>query len=224
MNRTISFALSLLVPTAALAGDVIDPLVTLNVHFTESSYLGCGLVDDGAIAVCENLASTSSAEEVFAWIFVAKDGGLVLGDTPGIGAAAFGIEYEATVEISGWALCTGGAEIPQADFGGRWPDSGTGNAVTWAGGCYIAPAEVAKIGFLTAASGSTGLLMTRPDSKITSDGIAVFSCSPESELFLLCEAAMGFGTVGTGSTPVCGNPCDPTPSAEVTWSRMKSLF
>ncbi len=114
------------------------------------------------------LAVTARSTPIFTWILV---GGVpdVDGEHGGIGGLQFGIQYEPTVEVWVWTLCTGGSEIPQDDVDGVWPESGTGNAVTWYDGCYTVTENydgLTRVGFFTMYPGSHGGIRIMNDPRI----------------------------------------------------------
>ena len=119
--------LGLLVPMVANA-QFVDPEVKVVLLASMPSYGGCAdpqyaFMNEG---VCEDLLSYDTSGTPYVWVIVSRNDGW----PDGIGAAQFGIEYDAAV--AAWTLCTGGSEIPVDD----WPQSGAGLAATWAGGCY----------------------------------------------------------------------------------------
>jgi hypothetical protein len=147
------------------------------------------------------------------------DGGF--GTSGGIGGLQFGIEYDPAFALGAWTVCTGGSEIPDAG----WPASGTGNAITWAGGCYPeagAPDGSTKVGFFSVSSEADATLRLTADPRI---GMALAAdCSPT--VVELCEDQLGSGSAieGGRSQNTCGQLCDATPAREVTWGAIKAHY
>lgn len=181
----------------------------------------CERVDEGL----RPLYPYSPVHSEYIWVFV---GNVPDGEGPGtpggVGGIRFGIEYPEELGITSWTLCTGGAEIPQADEGGTWPDSGTGNAVTFSGGCYdpVIKDELALVGVFTYTAQTDGYLRIVDDprfGKVEVNDCALTYSEP-------CDEALGWvGLRHDG--PVGYNPCGvecAVPVAEASWSRLKTLY
>jgi hypothetical protein len=147
MSRTrvlsSAFALALL-PFAAHA---LDPGLGIELVLAPADYAGCGSVSSLEATACEDLDSPGLpvGTRAFLWIAVTYHEGF----PADVGGVQFGIHYS-DLEIDEWSLCTGGIEIRQEG----WPDSGTGNALTWSGGCHTPENDVAVVGFLAPRGGS----------------------------------------------------------------------
>ncbi len=219
----------LTLPTPIMAADEFP--YTLDLHFTEPSYLGCteGTVSDGALrcwVLNPNGIDVGEFEPNFAWVVI---GGVPDGSGPGapggIGGLQFGIEYDSTVDMT-WFLCTGGTESPQADpIDGVWPDTGTGNDVRWPGGCYLVtdnPDGVTKVGLFILTQGSAGLIRVVEDPRI---GQAHATACDES-ISRICRQAMGIGdaTIGGGmGVATCGYLCA-VPVKEGSWGSIRNIY
>ncbi len=231
MRRLITIA-ALLVPVVAKADPGAIDKYTIDVHFQPPSYLGCteGAVADAALN-CDVLnpvaIDVGEFTPNFAWLIAGSiPEGTGPGAEGGIGGLQFGLEYPETVFLGGgFTLCTGGSEIPQDDLDGTWPESGTGNAVTWAGGCYLVtdnPDGVTKIGFIPINPGSTGFLFVRGDPRIGEAQAA--GC--DAITFRICRQLLGCGQTEPGGPPGeirCGGFCA-IPIVESSWGQIKSAY
>lgn len=224
-------SIALLAGSSALAGDNDYPF-TINFDFNPPSYSGCTdpAVADGELscATIDNDLNDYSGAPNYAWVMV---GGVPDGTGPGapggIGGLQFGIMYDASFIVEGWSLCTGGSEIPQTDLGGAWPDSGRGNAVTWAGGCYLVEDNsegVTRVGFFTVNSGSDGMIRITEDPR-TQEATAA-GCDTMS--LRLCRQLLGRGyafgggeRAGDGQT--CGFMCA-VPTRDTSWGALKAIY
>jgi len=223
-----------LVAGAAQADDSYPYSVFL--HFTQPSFAGCdetvgGFMQDALLncGVIDTGASDyGSFSPNFLWILVGNvPDGTGPGAPGGIGGLQFGIEYDATVALGGgFSLCTGGSAIPQDDLQGSWPQSGTGNAVTWGGGCGLVTDNedgVTTVGFIPIAPGSSGIFSIIGDPRI--DGI-VEAADCDTNPTRVCTQALGSADAtvgGTGGESTCGIKCA-TPVAETTWGSLKSMY
>ncbi len=212
---------------------------SLMLHTSPPTYSGCGepTMADGALncgMVYTNGRDYGAYTPVFVWVLIGNvppctpDGG-------GVGGVRFGIEYEPTVLLSGWAVCAG-AEVP--GFG--WPGSGTGNAITWQGGCKCVTANtdgMTKVGFFQCNPGSMGGLWITEDPQVGYAQAA--DCAPIG--FRICRHLMGscvlhpsndpcdvyFAEQGLGYAVSPCNPCGgkcALPTQESTWGSIKSLY
>jgi len=212
MKRLVLVAAAVLIPATAQSQDT---LANMNLHITGPSYAGCeDAAFDGIDAGdCSGLASDAIDGTAFVWIVASREGGFSGG---GVGGAQFGIEHTG-VDATGWTLCTGGSEIPE----GSWPASGSGNAVTWGGGCYDPAGSAAKVGFLGVNNGATGTIAIIADPRIAE----ALWASCDQTTFDICGDNLGGAQLDAGTTPVCGDACEGgTPTEGVTWSQVKSLF
>lgn len=125
----------------------------------------------------------------------------------------------AGLSVDSWIRCTGpsGAELPQDDAGGTWPESGTGNAIAW-GGCYDPLGENAKIGlFLLNAGAVSGSMETTVDPR-DGAGIAAYTDCDVFTWEILGLADIDFDT---GSEPACYVA---PATLETSWGLIKSMF
>lgn len=205
MKRLAWCLVALMVPAIASAQDDADAFI--NVTVTPPSYGGCDAgagIDDGG---CLDLASAPQ-ENGFVFVVASRLGGW----DDGIGAIQFGLDHTLA---GSWALCTGGSEIPEAG----WPASGTGNAATWGGGCYLPAGENALVGFVSVAGPAGGSIQTTGDPRV---GAAIYtSCSAVPFNFPAGNLG-GDADLADGTTPLC-EPTG-TPTVEETWSSLKNLF
>ena len=217
MKRLALCLLAVLVPVAAVAQD-LDGDVNANVLITGPSYTGCAdpLFDFIEEGICQDLVSDPVGGQSFVWVVASRNGGFVNpdGTQPGISAFQFGIGH-AGADVLSWTLCTGGAEIPEEG----WPGSGTGNAVTYGGGCYIPPSSVAKVGFFTLADGASGSMDILPDPRQN----ACWWTDCETTSYVVCDQNLGGADLANGTVPICENNCG-TPLSETTWGTIKSMF
>ena len=216
MKRLALCLLMLALPAAAFAAD--DGDVNFNLLITQPSYTGCAdpafdFMDQGN---CTDLSSPAFPGAALVWVLVSRNGGYPIG----IGGAQFGIGYDAgALDGVSWTLCTGGSEIPE----GGWPANGTGNAVTWAGGCYNPAAGNARVGFFLAPDGSAALgVSVVPDPRLA-DPIAQYA-DCDATLYDVCAQNLGSAVLANGTAPLCENLCGGTPTLEKTWGEIKSMF
>jgi len=216
MKRIALCLATLVIPAAAFA-QTDDSAASINVLITPASYSGCtdaqfNFIDEG---VCADLSSTGTGGFGFLWIVASREGGF----GGGIGGAQFGMTH--SVAASGWTLCTGGSEIPE----GGWPASGTGNAVTWSGGCYQSPGGNAKIGFLAVNPDNGGSIAITGDPRVAGEAIWA-DCA--TDLWRVCPQFLGSDDLASGTSPSCGDAstgsCEVVPVRETTWGGVKSLF
>jgi hypothetical protein len=224
----VSWSAALLVAGTATA---ISPYGFV-LHMTPASYSSCGGLDDATLT-CDPLTGIDpvgdgTLPQQFAWLIAYGWEDIVgwpehEGSPRGIGAAQFGIHYDIDVVVAGWTLCTGGAEIPQNDpvLGITWPDSDSGNAVTWVPVDYYSPSGFAKIGFFAIPPGSVGRLTVVADPRIGEAQIA----AGDATVFTVPPAAYSSADVD-GSNPDNGRAAcrDMVPVEQVTWGRIKSMF
>jgi hypothetical protein len=193
-----------------------DPFVALNLHITEADYaLWCDALDDAAVGVCENLASDPlPGEAAFLWVVLSCAGGF----PDGAGGVEFGIEYEG-IGMGGWALCTGGSEIPTDE----WPASGTGNAITWEAGCHVPAGEVAKVGYFIVTDGAAGSVQIVGDPRLAPREALYAGCAPDPAVFAIPPENLGGAELVDGTNPTCPEP-PPTPTQKSSWGRVKELY
>ncbi len=202
------------VTVTSLASAQIDEATTLHPVLTGPSYAGCTdpAFDFIDAADCGPLGSASIAGPSFLWFTVVRTGGF----PNGIGGTQFGIEHDLGSGL-GWALCTGGSEIPED----LWPDSGTGNAMTWADGCFVSPGEHARVGFLSLTTGDAGYLRFTGDPRIEE---AVYA-DCDAALFEICAGALEEYDLASGIDVECSSDyCAVIPVEEMSWGRVKAAY
>jgi len=199
-------------------------------HVTNLSYTGCAGFPDQNWS-CENIL-TIGVDLPFYWAWV------LIGDVPssdgpgmpgGVNSVQFGIEYDPGITGLAWSLCEGATETPQDDGNGTWPASGTGNLVTFDGGCFgwggqspDNPDGLTKIGAFVLESTDTGIFHLTADSRLGEARLLDCSLTP----FVVCEELLGSVNAEAGGDPepqVCGGGCD-VPVLERTWAGVKAAY
>ena len=209
MKRFAACLIALMLPAMAFAQ--ADPNANINYSVGPPDYAGCNAAMFSMLeaGTCEDGASAGMAGTIFKWVWVHDADGF----PDGIGGAQFGIETDKP--MIGWTLCTGGNEVPE----GGWPASGTGNAVTWEGGCYDPPGVIAVVGFFTIADGMTGGMTIIGDPR---EGVAKYAdCVPNGHNF--CPENLMTGVNDGALTPDC-DLCEGTPVQESSWGEIKSMY
>jgi hypothetical protein len=197
----------------------------INLYVANADYdLGCDAFADDALLCTDLVSGPGSPDGVFIWVVLSHQGGF----PAGVGGAQFGIEYSGLGGVF-WTLCTNGSEIP----GSGWPNSGTGNAVTWSGGCYQPTGEIAKIGYVLAFDGSSGSFRIVGDPRLSDvdpqEQVQWADC--DAAVWGVCSENRGYDdNIGDGGPPLnfegrdnCVNNCV-TPVRETSWGEIKSLF
>jgi hypothetical protein len=146
----------------------------------------------------------------------------------GIGGLQFGIDADPTAGAGFWALCSGGAEIPEHG----WPAPGTGNAITFAGGCtgaeYADATALVGFFFFSPPGDPVGRMWLIGDPRIGGRALTVDCELTKSEF---CEEQLGalwLGPAADCDTEMarpcnsCGMLCA-VPVREQTWSGLKAL-
>ncbi len=157
MWRSIGLVIVFMVFSAVPPLDADDSSpYSLLMHVKVTSYAGCMDWDMDDVRLDCGVINTDGIDEspyapIGVWIVM---GGVppCEGTDGGIGGVQFGIRYEDTVQVNGWSLCNSGAGIA----GEGWPDSGTGYAAAWPGGCYCVTENddgLTKIGYFYLISG-----------------------------------------------------------------------
>lgn len=214
--------------TPAVGGDVDS--YSLIFHMEAPSFSGCNdpAVADAALS-CSAIdpdANDYSGQPNFMWMLVgAVPEGVGPGAAGGIGGAQFGVTYDFDVAPTSWALCTGGSEIPQDNLEGTWPESGTGNAVTWGSGCRLVTENadgVTRIGFftITATSGTASIIA---DPRIGNVQVADCATTPENLCKALYSSTADATIDGGGGFSACGISCT-NPTRTSTWGELKSFY
>lgn len=142
----------------------------------------------------------------------------------GVGGAAFGIEYGPGVVVSGWTLCAD-LDFSGAPQGSQWPDSGSGNLLTWnvTTNCQNTPAEgdldygvTAVLGALHVYSYAAETISITPRNYAPTPDFSVTDCTPERSDPPYPDNAgrVAFGQVTGGYDPC--SPPDTIPPAQIT--------
>jgi hypothetical protein len=201
-----AFLVTLAAPSQAVEG-------VFFIHVTPASFSGCGAVDASSLSCRDIVSASDSVVDDFAWI--------VIGDLSGeIGGAQFGISYDSGVNVAteAWTLCTGGSQISEPG----WPNSDTGQAITWAGGCaQTGSDDLAVVGFLYVRSRSSGRIRVIEDPRV--GFIGTTSCPP-AESFDGCEynGSASFGGQNGYVPENCR--CAGPPVETGTWTSIKSRY
>ena len=208
--KRLALCLAALVVPAIVSAQETDVNANFNIAVTQPSYGGCAdpvfdFVDE---ATCSDLDLGPVAGPAFVWVITSREGGYPLG----VGGAQFGLEHDLS---GGWSLCTGGSEIPEDG----WPASGTGNAVTWGGGCYEPVGGNAKIGFVAVNDGDMGSIQVTADPRI---GQSLYA-DCDAVLHDVCAENLGGGPLADLAV-ICGDNCAGVPTESKSWSEIKSLY
>ena len=135
----------------------------------------------------------------------------------GVGGAAFGIEYGPGVVVSGWTLCAD-LDFSGAPQGSQWPDSGSGNLITWnvTTNCQNTPAEgdldygvTAVLGALHVYSYAAETISITPRNYAPNPDFSVTDCTPEKSDPPYPDNA---GRVAFGQISQAYDPCSPPDS------------
>jgi hypothetical protein len=223
MKRLALCLLAMTLPVAASAQDGIDPEVNLNFAPVVADFIaGCNAFADGSDCASITHDPVTDAAGAFVFLVASNQNGWV-GDGGignGIGAIIFGIEYTG-LTFNLWQVCAPGSdaqEVPQADTNGTWPESGTGNAIAWTGGCYDPAGENARLGYLYSVAGAaSGSMQFTADPRDGAGPAAYTDC----DAFTWEIVGLNGMDLDTGSAPNC-NPAVPT--EEKSWSQIKSMF
>jgi hypothetical protein len=181
------------VPTTARSASA-DP--ALSIHLTPASYSGCGavLVDTLDCGSIEVLGDSSVVQFAFVLSSGADD----------VSGAQFGVWYESSVEVTGWADCQSALSIPSDD----WPDSGEGIALAFDPVTPTGTDSLVKIGYFAVSSSATGRIAITTDPR-TGRAELVFGSGETHELDGMM---LGVGSVhgGPGTYAPCSDaPIDP---------------
>jgi hypothetical protein len=203
---------------------------TLDFHFAPGiGHCQDGLAEDYILS-CDYLDPSFNdfgGQHSIVWVIVGGvPDGTTFGESGGVGGLQFGIEYSEGTVVSSWTLCSGGSQIPQQNEGGTWPSSGTGNAVTFSGGCKTVTANedgLTKVGYFTIQPRSSpGVIRFTEDPRIGMALAADCAATP----IRICRESLGVGDLtvgGSGGTNVCGTLCA-VPVREATWGSIKAAY
>lgn len=228
MKRFAMGLATVVIAAGAAQGNEAYPY-SINTHFSFPSYSGCAeaAVADGALncgIIDTDANDYGPGQPNFVWILVGNvPPGTGPGADGGIGGIQFGMDH--SIQILSWALCTGGSEIPQDDLQGTWPASGTGNAITWGGGCKLVTDNdegLTRVGYLTVAPGA-GQVAIAGDPRIGGQAQAA-ECNTNS--IRICTQALGAGDAvvgGGGGRSTCGYKCT-VPTETTSWGSLKSIY
>jgi len=230
IRRILSGSVLVAVATAAPAvgGDVDS--YSLIYHMAAPSFSGCNdpAVADAALS-CSAIdpdANDYSGQPNFMWVLVgAVPEGVGPGAPGGIGGVQFGIAYDFDVAPSGWTLCSGGSEIQQDNLEGTWPESGTGNAITFGGGCKLVTENsdgVTRVGFFNVTA-TTGTAWFVPDPRTGVAEAADCDTSPTILCKALYSSTADAVIDGGGGFSACGISCT-NPTRTSTWGDLKGLY
>lgn len=181
----------------------VSPCLFANLTVTPPSYSGCGdpAFDELDERSCPDLGSDPVAGPAFVWVMLSERDSF----PGGIGGLQIGVEYEG-VDVSGWSLCTGGTDIPDA----TWPGSGSGDAMTWAGGCHDVRGTSTRVGYFTVKSGDTGTMRLTADPRIEATTWA--EC--DTRTFVVPPGNLGGGDLSVGTIPICVSRTSPESAPE----------
>jgi len=196
---------------ALLAGRAAaDPVLLY--HIVPASFSACESLNESSLQCSNVTVSSSASQDLFVWIVVA--------DINEVGGIQFGVEYGGGVSIAAWTLCTGGSQIPEE---GRWPASGSGNAITWTQGCWNGSGNLAKVGFFYVRTGSSGTMSFIPDPR--NNELKWAECGEtDPALYDFCtrngEASLG----ASGGVLPNGCVCTVGFVEERSWGTIKSTY
>jgi hypothetical protein len=134
---------------------VAEDAPTLFVHLTNASWSGCETIDPASMDCSDIDVEGNSTGYQFAFVMVGGIGAIT--------GAQFGVEYEGTVDVADWTLCTGGMQITQEG----WPASGKGIAVTWAETEFPSSTDsLVVVGYFLIEPSSSGTIEVTADERI----------------------------------------------------------
>jgi len=196
----------------------LDPRVSIEARVVPWTIFECSDPIWNPPAICEVLAADPEiTQQGFTLGLYATRAG---GWPEGIGGFQFGVEHEISSPGVYWTLCSGGSEISDDD----WPASGTGTAMTWAGGCQNPDGEAIFIGgFVIAGSFElpppSGWIRLTADPRI---GKALYAdCTTET--YEVCEENLLTWDLDELLVPAC-DACAATPTRAATWGELKRRF
>jgi hypothetical protein len=213
LGRSLSLSLSIGL-LGALAAPRATAEPTFLLHAIPSDFSACQSLNTPSLR-CEDISvSPSGDDDYFAWVLVSDVGGE-------IGAAAFGITYDASVGVASWVGCTD-QQLPYPP----WPGSGGGMAMSWFD-CVQTPAnDMVKLGFFFVTSGSTGRMRITPHPRddITSEGgLAITDCNNATTI-RACDYNGSLVFDGAGGYVPDGCRCSGPPAVEASWSAIKNQY
>jgi hypothetical protein len=209
--RTVLSAAGLVLASTASA-QTFDPDATVVLMPYPYTAVTCGTLEEEDLLECESIAGESHPSLMYVYVLLVREGGF----PNGVGGFEFGIEYDDTVDVIGWEHCAGGFDIPEEG----WPASGTGNAMTWSGGCHFPPGEVAIAGDFVVANPTVGEMRIVPDPR--TGRVEWVDCN--IDLYEICPANLGTFDLATAVDPLCGDHCGTVPAPVVRWGQIKAVY
>lgn len=225
LRKTLAALLPLTFVPVAASHAICDGLeYGIALHMTPSDYSGCNGVDDDLLS-CEVTDPSGGSGQQFLWVIAY--GWREVPDWPedqALAGVLFAVHYPPSVTISGWNLCTGGAQIPVDNpVDGTWPQSDTGLVATWAGGAYNPASDYAKVGFLVVDEGSVGAVEV---TEHASKPVVQLAAGPKGfSPFDVPPAGWSIADVdGTTGTACRSCVMSPTPVESTTWGGVKAAY
>jgi hypothetical protein len=156
----------------------------------------------------------------------------------GVAGVQFGIQYGSGatdgvgIDVFGWTLCAK-LEFPQPTP--SWPNNGGGTLVTWDAssvdpqtGCQIAEpgglgtGVVANAGYFYMSAYSPGTHTFQITPRPIDGQAKVAACTAEEDV--IPPQHLGNAVFSPGGTAPGYNPCDPVPTINTTWSKIKTTY
>jgi hypothetical protein len=205
-TRTFA-ARACLTTLSAVSAAIAHAEPVLLYHIAPASFSACDALNESSHQCSNTTVSSSASQDLFVWVIVS--------DVRDVGGVQFGVEYDSGVGVQAWSLCTGGSQLPDV----AWPSSGSGSAISWAGGCWDR-GSFAKVGFFYVRGGSSGNMRFIADPRIGQLQLA--DC--EAELTEFCprngEASLG----SSGGFLPSGCLCTTGFVEEQSWARIKNTY
>ena len=237
-------ALRLLLPTLVLAVTSVPALSAPN----EDAKLGGHLIAHSTKGVCllspappcnpgeANLNVDGSLLTAYDLYILVLDGD----SEAGVAGASFGIKYNNLpgfgMDVFGWSLCAD-LDFPGPGGGVAWPDSGSGNVITFAANqnCQSSGASGDEDGGVTAILGSLYVYAYTPDlfeftarTYVSPPDLKVADCTSVTTDFVVPDhiGSVGFSLAGedpcTQAEAAMAGGGDPSP--DEVWSRVSDEF
>ncbi len=221
------------------------------IHMAPADFLECGSLNEAAFSVCADVnASGNQNERQFAWVLIYGYDKTVDVNDPEktwptdesevpdpIGGCRFGIEYDETVIVEAWKLCAA-FEIKQDDDPEfqdpdrySWPESGAGNAISWARGGHVSSSSgyFVPVGYFEIAQGSTGRMSIINDPRLDLHGNEQFQVASgrvDAQVkFDLGPASQSSADIGGTDPNNDRKACEVnTPVIKTSWGKIKSMY